>query len=206
MDQTFADNLRSAQTLLSDGDLTRAQEYFELAARQAEYGVSLQEYLDCLFGLSTVYSQSGAFDQAEGTVKLALSTIQKQVGKEHFLYGTHLNHMAVVRLHQGRLKEAEAVLLESIQIIEKYYNSTHSELLKPLENLGHIYQEQKQISKAVQSWERAISIREKNFGDADPGIRFFRSVCRDALASSRKNQKVMQQPANDSGVQLRLFS
>jgi len=207
MDQTFADNLRSAQAMLHEGDLTRAQEYFELAFGQAENGsTSLPEYLECLFGLSSIYSQTGAFDKEEAVVLLALSTIKKQLGKDHQLYGTNLNNLAIVRLHQGRLKEAEQVLLESIMIIEKYFDSGHPELLKPLENLGNIYQEQKQIGKAIQSWERAISIREQCFGECDPGIKFFKNVCRQARSASGESQKKAKTVVKDNDVQLTLFS
>jgi tetratricopeptide (TPR) repeat protein len=207
MEHTFADNLRSAQTMLNEGDLTRAQKHFELAFGQAENGsTSLPEYLECLSGLSSVYSQSGAFDKEEALVILALCTIKKQLGKDHQLYGTYLNNLAIVRLHQGRLKEAEQVLLESIMIIEKYFDSGHPELLKPLENLGNIYQEQQQISKAIQSWERAISIREQCFGEADPGIKFFKNMCRQARSASGKSQEKTKTVVRDNDVQLTLFS
>jgi tetratricopeptide (TPR) repeat protein len=205
MEPTFAENLRSAQAMLGEGDRARAQDYFEQAVRQAENGAtSLPEYLECLIGLATVYGQNGAYDKAESVVILALSTIQKQLGKEHYLYGSNLNHLAFVRLHQGRLKEAEQVLLESILIIEKCFDSGHPELLKPLENLGHIYQEQKQITKALQSWERAISIRTQCFGEDDPGIKFFKKICREANAASRKSQKQENPTVKKNDVQLTL--
>jgi tetratricopeptide (TPR) repeat protein len=207
VEKTFAENVKAGQEMLGSGDTASAEQYFQLAFAQAENGsTSLPEYLECLVGLSTVYSQSGAFDKEEAVVILALSTIKKQLGKDHHVYGSFLNNLAAVRKHQGRLKEAEQVLLDSILIIETQFDPGHPELLKSLESLGHIYQEQKQITKALQSWERAISIREQCFGAADPGIKFFKNVCREALAASRKSQKEGKTTVTNNDVQLTLFS
>jgi tetratricopeptide (TPR) repeat protein len=193
--------------MLVAGDLVQAQSYFELAMSQAENGsISLPEYLDCLLGLNTIYCQTERFDQAESVVILALSTVQKQVGKAHYLYGLHLNNLAFVRLHQGRLKEAEYAVLESIAIIEKSFDSGHPELLKPLENLGLVYREQNQITKAVQSWERAISISQQCFAEDDPGVKLFKNLCSKTLAASRKSNAKSRTGAAGDDVQLTLFS
>jgi len=198
--------IASARSSMVEGNLGQAQKYFEQALALTENGnISLNKYLDCLIGLSEVYCQTGALNKGEAAINLALATIQKQVGKEHYLYASHLNNLAAVRLRQDRLKEAEQVLLEAIVIIEKCFDSGHPELLKPLENLGHIYQEQKHIPKALQSWERAISIRERCFGADDPGIKFYKNVCRKANAAARQVQKKSKNESSDEGVQLTLF-
>jgi len=207
MNQLFDHNLLAAKNAFSSGDMAIAQQFFEMALTLTDNGgINLEEYLECLFGLSQIYGQIGAYDKEEAIVVRALSTIQKRLGKETIEFGRHLNDLAIVRLHQGKLKEAESVLLESIKIIEKCFNSKHPELLKSLENLGHIYQEQNLTSKAIQSWERAISIREKEYGVNDPGIKFFKNICKETLAASRKAQKTNKPTQKRDEVQLMLFT
>lgn len=207
MNELFDHNLIAARAAASNGEVAIAQQFFEMALTLTDNGgINLDEYLECLFGLAQIYGQIGAYDKEEANVVRALSTIQKRVGKDTLLFGKHLNDLAIVRLHQGRLKEAEKVLLESIIIIEKCFNSKHPELLKSLENLGTIYQEQNQITKAIQSWERAISIREKEYGPSDPGIKFYKNICKEALAASRKAQKTNKPAPKRDEIQLMLFS
>ncbi|MBU6453725.1 MAG: tetratricopeptide repeat protein [Cyanobacteria bacterium REEB67] len=199
-------NLALAHEMLAACQYVRAQEYFESVLAQAGNGqISLSKYLDCLFGLATACCESGDFNRAEKASKLALSTVQKQMGPKHHMTGSHLNNLALVRLRQGRFKEAEQLLLEAIEIIEKFFESDHPELLKPLENLGHTYQEQQQTPKAVQSLERAISIRELHFGATDPGIKFWKNVCKEMQAAARKNQQKTKPKEKSEGVQLTLF-
>jgi len=207
MNQLFDHNLIAAKSALSSGDMAIAQQFFEMALTLTDNGgINLEEYLECLFGLSQIYGQLGAYEKEEAIVVRALSTIQKRLGKETAVYGKHLNDLAIVRLHQGKLKEAESVLLESIILLEKLFNSKHPELLKSLENLGHVYQEQNLTSKAIQSWERAISIREKEYGLNDPGIKFFKNICKEALSASRKAQKTNKPAPKRDEVQLMLFT
>jgi tetratricopeptide (TPR) repeat protein len=205
--ETIEANLAMAQEMLASCQYAAAQEHFQAALALAENGaVSLNKYLDCLFGLSSAYCQTGDYDKAESAAVLALSTVQKQMGKNHHLSGFHLQNLAYIRLHLGMVKEAEKLMLEAIEIIEKFYDTEHPELMKPLENLSAIYQEQQQIPKAVQSLERAISIREKCFGADDPGIKFFKNLCREMTSAARKNQTKTKTKEKTADVQLTLFS
>ncbi len=184
----------------------QAQELFETALGLAQNGVSLNSYLECLYGLSAAYLETADYEKAESIEMVALATIEKQLSKTHQIYGTRLTNLAQIRKQQGRQKEAEHHLLQAIEIIEKSLNATTPELIKPLTDLGLLFEEQHHVAKALQSWNRAIAICEKHFGPEDPGIRYLKELRQKAGGSARGPQKKKSAKTNMEAQQLPLFS
>ena len=200
------------ESLLTDGNAMYAEcrfaeakkHYEEALAITGNDSISLNRYLGCLFNLSSACVETGDYMRAEQVTKLALSTVRKQMGIAHHMVGDQLNNLAMVLLKQNRFKEAEEELLEAINIIEKFFESDHPELVKPLNNLAHVYHEQRVTPKAVQVLERVVAIRLTHFGKDDAGIKVFKQTIREMQSAASTRNKAMAKP-KDETVQLSLF-
>ena len=79
-----------------------------------------------------------------------------------------LDVLAGLRMQQGRAREAEALLLQSLDILQKAFGEDHPNLLPPIHALASYYGGKNEWSRAEPLLAHAVRIAEARLGDEHP--------------------------------------
>ncbi|NOT48924.1 MAG: tetratricopeptide repeat protein [Acidobacteria bacterium] len=111
----------------------------------------------------------GRYGEAERLFRLVIVEVEKEAKEGNplapGLMSDTLNALAGALHGQGKFAEAEKILQEQIQLLEKARiksDSDYSQTSAALNNLGLLYNEQKKYKEAEETHRRAIRLREKH--------------------------------------------
>lgn len=109
-------------------------------------------------------SNAGKYQEA---IPLAKDVVTKAIeihGKESDDVANAEYNLAVIYHHQGLLKEAEELYVESLRLREKLFGPDHTDVSISLNELALLYIHQNRHSEAEPLIKRTIAIREKAYG------------------------------------------
>lgn len=98
-------------------------------------------------------------DEAEAVCRQALSILEKQSVKPAQT-GEVLVILATLHWERGRRHEAATVLEEAVRILGGVLGPSHFKMAAPLSNLGFLYQELGEYSKAQAAYEGSLAVYE----------------------------------------------
>ena len=112
--------------------------------------------------------RAGEVKRAERFLSLALDKAEQLGPGER---GISMNGLGEVYRRQGRLDEAEPLLLRALELKEQALGPDHPDLAPTLTNLGLVYAATGRVPEAALLFERALAIQEKKVGGAHPALR-----------------------------------
>ncbi|HSK70356.1 MAG TPA: tetratricopeptide repeat protein [Pyrinomonadaceae bacterium] len=145
--------------------------------------------------------QLAQFEKAIEKYEEALRIAEKTIGKEHPVYATRLNNLALVYSNQGRYDEAIEKFEEALRIGEKTIGKEHPEYAARLSNLATVYRNQGKYDEAIKKYEEALRITEKTIGKEHPDY----ATCLNNLANVYFYQEKYQNALDLYEEALRIF-
>lgn len=110
----------------------------------------------------------GRNDEAEQLFKIALSTIESSLGRNHSLYSGTLNNMAYMFGIQGEYAKAEGILREVLSIAEGTIGRKHPDFGTALNNFASMLAEQGKNEEAEPLLRESLIIRKKTLEPTHP--------------------------------------
>lgn len=150
-----------SRILLARGEYTEAERTALRANR-----IATQTYSDISTqtaptqqSLSDIYAKLGDFEKAEEQITKALTSQEKQFGRNHIEVAKSLSHLALIKFHKGDNKKVvEKLLLESRKIMEDKLGKDNPQYAEVLKNVAVLYISEKKFDIAFNSLTVAESI------------------------------------------------
>lgn len=118
--------------------------------------------------LGFLYTQIGAYGQAEPLYLRSLAICEKVLGPEHPDTATVLSDLAGLYQQTGAYAKAEPLYQRALAIREKVQGPEHSETVESLSSLASLYYATGAYAKAEPLYQRALATREKVLGPEHP--------------------------------------
>jgi tetratricopeptide (TPR) repeat protein len=151
------DYLADAIKCFNENRLRYAEKSYKLALIKAkQVGAPDRMFGRILFGLGTVYTAQGRYQDAEGLLKEARHLYQVEYGVSDLRLASVIQQLATNALKHNQLNEAETLFEECIAIQEEALNKDHPEVLKTLTQLGHVYYAKDNFEMAEDCYSRAL--------------------------------------------------
>jgi len=138
------------------------------------------ERCDALFGaevlnsLGVLYGQTGKLKQAATAFDKALTLLEKQPGvtESWFLFEQNLTSFAAVLQAQGKILDAERLLVRASRLLEDLPNNAYTEFARTFrsltsEGLGLLHYRQGRIDEAEQEFTRSMQSEMTRRGGGD---------------------------------------
>lgn len=109
--------------------------------------------------LGNTYRAFSAFDAAERHLTFAVDARRQLLGANHLDTARSLNDLAELRVLQGRLVEARALLAAALQTRRALLPPGHEDLAVSLNNAGLVHKESGEADAARALYEQALAIR-----------------------------------------------
>lgn len=147
--------------LLAKGDYTEAEK-----TAQRAYQIAVKTYSDISTKtaatqrlLSDIYYTLGDYDKAEDNIKKAVTSQEKQFGRNHVEVARSLSQLALIMFHKGANKqEVEKLMLEARNITGDRLGKDNPQYADILKNLSVLYISEKKYDIAFSSLTVAESI------------------------------------------------
>jgi tetratricopeptide (TPR) repeat protein len=136
----------------------------------------------CLNNLAMIYWHQKRTDEAIPFARRALAIWDKTVGREHRDYVMGLTNLAGVYCDTGQFEEAETLLKQSIETVERR-GGPGPELAWILSNYAYVLRTTKRVAEAKELEQRATAIMNRHAPGPAPVIDL------SELLSSRKKGK-----------------
>jgi serine/threonine protein kinase len=138
----------------------------ELNRAEKSAGANSPEYAKAANTLIGVYSKNNHLPEATKYLKILVETY-KRLGDER-LVGESNKLLAMTYLNQSLLNEAEAAAKDSVEELERT-KSPHTSVWVPLQILGDVYLQKKNLKKADEIYTRlhALTMEEKTTDQAN---------------------------------------
>ncbi|MEM7332004.1 MAG: tetratricopeptide repeat protein [Chloroflexota bacterium] len=165
-------NLNSLADLYSNqGNYEQAFIFLDEAmeACHQQFGEEHETTAMVLSNYATTLIQVEAFAKAESYTNRALAIRKKLLPPEHPYTIQSTNTLGIIYLKTGRLDEAEAVFLQTIEH-QLADNPDHAETAKNLNNLGNLYLKLNQGDKAKAYLDQALTLVQKNYKPSHPAV------------------------------------
>jgi CHAT domain-containing protein len=121
-----------------------------------------------LASLGATLADSGAYAEAESTLRRALAICDKIFGPNSAVRGVALNGLSGVLIYTGRYAEAESTLTAALKLNKKWPNPDNANVGISLNNFGVLYRLTGQYGKAETAMRQAVAIDEKAVGADNP--------------------------------------
>jgi CHAT domain-containing protein/Tfp pilus assembly protein PilF len=141
-----------------------------LALREAVFGGSHPEVVDCLNLLGRLHRRLGDFDRAEPLIQRGLAIREAALGKNHPDVAASLNNLANLYYFQGAYERAEPLQQRGLAIREAALGPNHPDVAQSLNDLAKLYKQQGLYERAESLHERALAIREAALGPNHPDV------------------------------------
>lgn len=114
--------------------------------------------------LAAVLRDEARFEESEELLRLALSTLSRELGAAHHEVGAAWGGLGSALHHQGRFPEAERAHARAVAIQEKALGADHPELAATLNNLANTVGRQGRDAEAEPYLLRSIAVLERAYG------------------------------------------
>ncbi len=153
------------QIALAQGEYTQAESIAQRANKIAitAYGDISTKTAPTQILFSDIYYTLGDYDKAETNITKALTSQQKQFGREHIEVARSISQLALIKFHKGgKEKEVEKLLLEAKEITAKKLGTNNPLYAEVMKNIAVLYISEKRYDLAFNSLTVAEQIwREK---------------------------------------------
>jgi len=155
-------------------DYEQSKGYFQSAYRIIlnAFGPEHPKTVRSVQNLFGFYQHVGMIDSAAAYGELAVSTSRAVYGPNHFETAINLANLAVLQIDMLQLDLAEINLEEAIAILDRISSTPATQLQQAvfLNNLGNVYSQLSKHLKAIDSYRRALVIRESLLGSEHPEV------------------------------------
>ena len=157
---------RRAVTLLERGDLTDAEQLFdmELTARRIGLGADHPQTAAPVNNLAVALSLRGEFAQARTLLEQAIEVRRKALGDRHADLLTPLNNLGVVLWHEGDLRRARTLFERVVELRRHHLGDTHPDTLVSMRNLAVALRNDGEYVAARTLLEHVVEARRKALG------------------------------------------
>ena len=111
--------------------------------------------------------ERGQYEQAEASLKAALTIREQLLGPDHLETIITLDILGNLYSLQGHYSEAETLLQQALTVREQQLGPQHPDVATTLRELGETYTFQGRYEQAEQLLQRALEIKEQVFGPKD---------------------------------------
>ena len=81
-----------------------------------------------------------------------------------------MNDLAVARMKQGDMAEAETMYNEAIEMSRRIFGEDHPEVASAMENLGNVMYQTGRPAETIKMLEQVLAIRKRAFGDESEAV------------------------------------
>ena len=149
------------------GEYDRAEHQLELASRRFEATApDGLEALKVAEQLASVMSSKGLFDRADELLERAISGKRERLGADHDEVRLSEKNLAVLRHHQGRIDEAEAMLDRLVTVCEE--PGQELRMAELLSILSVMRRERGDLEGGLTLGRRAFEVQRERLGFAHP--------------------------------------
>jgi tetratricopeptide (TPR) repeat protein/transcriptional regulator with XRE-family HTH domain len=166
----LADVLQKAATYLLNRGQDQQTEMYRRALRIREQALGPEhlQVADALYWMGNVYSDQGAYEQAERLYRRALRVKEQVLGPEHSSLAFETQELATLYYHQKKYQQAEALYRRASYLWEQALGPDFVQIAYSLNGLANIFRDQVRYAEAESLYERALSIRERHLGPQHP--------------------------------------
>lgn len=171
--EEWKENYNKGIELIEIDSLTNALPYLEKSRKIAEIIKSDSILIKSLNQLSKTYQYSGAYNEAESTIKHTLSLIENTLGINTKEYSDNLQELSIIYNRKSDYKKAVQAALLSNEIVKSIYGTNSLEYINNLSSLSKVYVE-------VSEYDLAISIQKnvlQYFEDKDKTSNEYAYAC-----------------------------
>jgi serine/threonine-protein kinase len=163
--------LSSADPEVQGKDVTVATVLNE-ASQRVEIELSSQPEIQAAVRttIGKTYYGLGLYDAAEPQLRSALDQMIKLNGKKHRDVGTGMNHLGLLLVTKGKLKEAEPLFHESLSILREVHGERHPEIATTLNNLAELYLLKGNLEAAEKTHHEELEMRRLLLGNDHPEV------------------------------------
>lgn len=159
--------VNQGRILLAKGDYTEAERVANSANQIAvkTYGDVSTKTAPTQKLLSDIYYTLGDYDKAEQTVTKALTSQEKQFGRDHIEVARSLSQLALIKFYKGDdRKEVEKLFVEARGIIEARLGKDNPQYADLMKNMAVLYISEKRFDAAFGSLTVAENIWKAKTG------------------------------------------
>ncbi len=149
---------------VSEG-ITRVRQALEIHTRLGDQLAILHD----LTNLATGLEKSGQYPEAEGVYRRVLKR-KRALGKDDEELANSLNNLANVLIRRGKLKEAEPLLRQALQIYRKHLGAESPRVATVLVNLAVLLDAREDSRAAIGLVRQALAIRRQHVPESHPNI------------------------------------
>ena len=162
---------------------------------------------DALSALAVVYSNNNyPASKAEQVASEALRLREQYAEPESLPIADALNTLGIVRESEDRFDEAESLLLRSLRIRERLAGKESRSVASALHNLGLVETSRgRDLDKAIDYFERALSIKKKLEGDHNPDYEISLADYAKALRKDGQRERAVEMQRKDLELARELY-
>jgi tetratricopeptide (TPR) repeat protein len=108
------------------------------------------------------------YSEAEALVQEGIAALEKQPKESCAALGSSYNILALVMWRQGRHDDALSLQQHAVDTAVGCFGPDHPALLKLLNNLAVTFSDMHKTAEAEATFQRALSLGERNVGSDDP--------------------------------------
>jgi eukaryotic-like serine/threonine-protein kinase len=108
--------------------------------------------------LGGIYQKLGRFDDADGLMHTALATLSRQAGPDDPGVGAIIVDLALLRVDQARLDDAERYAREGLDAAVRLLTGGHPERARATAALGHVMEARGRYREAISAAEEAVRL------------------------------------------------
>lgn len=191
--------------------LQNANQYLQHVHRL--YGTSHPAYASALVNQALLVKQLGNLSRATQIYKQALIVYGDTVGRQSGSYATCLHNLAVLKVTQNDLQEAELLFKESLHIRQLLAQSTDqptqqlrtndANLASSVSNLATIYTRQSKYDEAIQLQRTAVEMMKKRYGSESTATATAMSNLAYSLKCASKYDEALKYCTDALGIRTR---
>jgi tetratricopeptide (TPR) repeat protein len=152
---------------LARGDYPEAQRIAQQANQLAvkTYGEASTKTAPTQRLLSDIYYSLGDYEKAEENVRKALTSQEKQFGRQHVEVARSLSQLGLIKFHDGdNRREVEKIMVEARDIIADKLGKDNPQYAEILKNIAQLYIYEKKYDIAFNSLTIAENIWKQKAG------------------------------------------
>ncbi|MEM1057472.1 MAG: serine/threonine-protein kinase [Bacteroidota bacterium] len=156
-------------TLAVLGEWTEAEEAFEELASRSLPTADTLALSEALLNLGSSRLRQQRFEDAEEPFRQSLALRRAHLGRTHSGTATVMNSLAIaVARGRGDLDEAEALMVEALDIRRQLYGEAHPEIAQMLNSLARLYEEREDFARAEPVYAELLPMMEATLGPEHP--------------------------------------
>jgi CHAT domain-containing protein len=145
-------------------EFEKAKQFFRraLAIYEKVYGQESTLAAFVLGNLGILSKETGDYKGAEEYYKRALDILEKTSGPNNVAVEVTVESLGILYRDEHEYAKAEPMFLRALEITRASYGPDHPNVARIERNLAHLYSASGNIRRALESWQQATAIEEKD--------------------------------------------